>query len=91
MASPPHPVVRAQHHHLTCFKQATQCATHDPLPTLTVAIRFLRSHVNETQYYAPYTHALLSKHIWPSRFNGLKPLGYLSTYTCVRLRRGRQQ
>ena len=54
-------------------------------PSLSVSCAHTLTKHNITR---PTTHALLSKHIWPFRFNGLKPLGYLSTYTGARLKRG---
>ena len=87
MASTPQPVERSVPS-LTCFIHATQCAAHNP-PTLTVATRFPRSHVVKTLHYAlRHPRVAFQKHIWPFRFNGLKPLGHLSTYTGARLKRG---
>ena len=49
-----------------------------PLPALTRC---------QTLHYAlRLPRAAFQKHIWPFRFNGLKPLGHLSTYTGARLK-----
>ena len=51
-----------------------------PLPALTRC---------QTLHYAlRLPRVAFQKHIWPFRFNGLKPLGHLSTYTGARLKRG---